>query len=412
MIDAEEEEYFKSYKNMFESQLEAPPEIDEDELLQDEEEMLKDILQEEENDYLEAMYSNDMAQQNQSLPVPPPISKPLEPQKLNENNHGGSNEDHSLASEISMKQKGKRPALDFEDEDDMDFSILNSNNKSKKIDPSVGNPLNALNSYIPSSSLHHENTLEWEHKNKKSEVWESGLGFGFSEDSEPLEWQQPSSSSGVISSRNKSMEDSVLEWKGFTDVNENEHAQVEPHLLAYTTLNPMNVESVMGDFSLNERRTKPTSTSPNYKNFTERPEAGTVYLTGYSFDNIPLYIPFKPIPTVNEIHRRNKEWTAKNMNGQLLDVSIYQLMEEIEKEDKEKKEIQEAKDVIQQYNTNVENQEEYMEIWEDDHSKSKGKGKGKESEDHKEKGEYKKNLWVNAYTPKRYTDLLGDEVKN
>jgi len=400
MVDAEEEEYFKSYKNMFESQLEAPPEIDEDELLQDEEEMLKDILQEEENDYLEAMYLNDMAQQNQSLPVPPPISKPLEPQKLNENSHVDSNEDPSITSEISMKQKGKRPALDFEDEDDIDFSIISSNNKNKKIDTSSDNPLNALNNYIPSSSIHPENTLEWEHKNKKSQVWDSGLGFGFSEDSEPLEWPQSSSS------HYKNMENSVLEWKGFTDVNEHEHAQAQPHILANST---MHVDSVI-DVSLNEPSVKPSTS--NGRNFTERPEAGTVYLTGYSFDNIPLYIPFKPIPTVNEIHRRNKELTAKNMNGQLLDVSIYQLMDEIEKEDKEKKEIQEAKDVIQLYNNDVPNQEEYMDIWEDDKSKNKGKGKGKESEGHKEKEAYEKDLWVNAYTPKRYTDLLGDERVN
>ncbi|OUM65465.1 hypothetical protein PIROE2DRAFT_59973 [Piromyces sp. E2] len=231
--------------------------------------------------------------------------------------------------------------------------------------------------------------------------WDTGIGFSLTDDSEPLVWQN--------SSHSKNVENSVLEWKGFTDFND--HAQSsnksQSHPANTTSNTEMSVDSI---FEAGTGTTSPLddqSKSGGGRNFTERPEAGTVYLTGYSYDNLPLYIPFKPIPTVNEIHRQNKELTVKNMNGQLLDISIYQLLEEIEKEKKEKKDIQEAKEVIQQYNSG-ENQEAYMEIWEDD--KNKKKGKGKENEDKKE--EYEKDLWVNAYTPKRYTDLLGDERVN
>jgi len=391
VVDEEEEEYFRSYKNMFESQMEPPPDFNEDELLADEEEMLKDILQEEENDYLQAMYEEDMAQQNQSLPAPPPI--PTTPQqKSNVGMNSQFNENQSITSPVSTKQKGKRPALEFEDDDELDFTAL-SNNKNN--DTNVDNPLNALNNYMPSSTSHTQNTLEWEHKNKKSMSWDTGVGFSFTDDSEPLVWQNPSNS--------KNVENSILEWDEFMDINDQAQSS-NPLQSRPATTTTMNVDSKFGKTTSLDKN----SSTSSGRNFTERPEAGTVYLTGYSYDNLPLYIPFKPIPTVNEIHRQNKELTVKNMNGQLLDVSIYQLLEEVEKERKEKKEIQEAKEVIQQYNVG-ENQEEYMEICEDDKGKKKEKGKGKENEDRKE--EYEKDLWVNAYTPKRYTDLLGDEVR-
>ncbi|KAG4081820.1 hypothetical protein H8356DRAFT_1756084 [Neocallimastix lanati (nom. inval.)] len=277
IIDEEEEEYFKSYKNMFESQIEAPPEIDEDYLIQDEEEMLKDISNEKENEYLISMYEESIIQQK--------LSSQKENKEQNDNINSTLSNSNLLSSEVSIKQKGKRPALDFEDEDnDFDFSMLSNNyeiNNSKNI----------------SSSLNTQNT-QLKHKDKKSQTWNTGnteLGFGFTDDSfEPLEWNK-------------------------------------------------------------------------------RPDAGTVYLTGYSYDNLPLYIPFKPIPTVNEIHHYNKELTAKNMNGQLLDVSIYQLIDELEKEKKEKKELQEAKDYIRQYNNNGVNEEEYMNIWGNDANKKKNK---------------------------------------
>ncbi|ORX54698.1 hypothetical protein BCR36DRAFT_403127 [Piromyces finnis] len=397
----EEEEYFRSYKNMFESQLEPPPDINEDELLEDEEEMLKDILQEEENEYLQSMYEDNLVQQNQTLPasIPAPLKTQQELNNKDMNNKLIQNQSDTLNS--SMKQKGKRPALDFEDEDELDFSPLN-NERNKD---NMNNPLNALNNYIPSSASYTQNTLDWEHKNKKSMPWDTGIGFSLTDESEePLEWQQ--------SSEKINMNNSILEWKEFIDNDHQTKTTSHPQQHAVHTTSDMNIDLNFGttsDSSAGLTLNNPTKkiTTSSGRNFTERPEAGTVYLTGYSYDNLPLYIPFKPIPTVNEIHRQNKELTVKNMNGQLLDVSIYHLLEEVEKEKKERKEIQEAKEIIQLYNNN-ENQEEYMEIWEDD--KNKKKGKGKEGEENKK--EHEKDLWVNAYTPKRYTDLLGDERVN
>jgi len=384
IIDEEEEEYFKSYKNMFESQIEAPPEIDEDYLIQDEEEMLKDISNEKENEYLISMYEESIIQQK--------LSSQKENKEQNDNINSTLSNSNLLSSEVSIKQKGKRPALDFEDEDnDFDFSMLSNNyeiNNSKNI----------------SSSLNTQNT-QLKHKDKKSQTWNTGnteLGFGFTDDSfEPLEWNS--------SSTNKNIESSLLEWEDFLDVkeNNNNHISIAPH---QNQTDNMDIENIFDQTSSNKNtlnkvdKNESSLKSSSGRNFTERPDAGTVYLTGYSYDNLPLYIPFKPIPTVNEIHHYNKELTAKNMNGQLLDVSIYQLIDELEKEKKEKKELQEAKDYIRQYNNNGVNEEEYMNIWGNDANKKKNKDDKKD--------EYEKNLWVNAYTPKRYTDLLGDERIN
>eukprot|EP00833_Pecoramyces_ruminatium_P009644 jgi/Orpsp1_1/1183676/evm.model.c7180000086241.1 len=390
IIVDEEEEYFKSYKNMFESQMEPPPIFDEDYLIQNEEEMLQDMLNEEENEYLSSMYENDMMQQKQQLPE--------EKQQHNNNNNNNNNNNstletvNSITSETSIKQKGKRPAMEFEDEDNyLDFSILN--NKSQ--DNINNNPLNALNNDIHSSLSHTQNNFILEHKNKKPQVWNTELGIGFTdveESSELLEWN---------SSSNKNLESSILEWDDFTDIKENNINQQQSQ---QNSLNDILAHSSSSTINDNMNNISSSSSSLNNKKFTERPGAGIVYLTGYSYDNLPLYIPFKPIPTVNEIHHYNKELTTKNMNGQLLDISIYQLMDEIEQEKKEEKELQEAKNVIKQYNKDVVNQEEYMNIWKDDKNKKKEKNQKKE--------EYEKNLWVNAYTPKRYTDLLGDERIN